>query len=149
MIIHSPIAFVYSCLNCFICGFVLYAVKVLVFSFFNSLFIGIKKILITFEDIILLSIFSISLVIVVYYSDDGLFRLSYLIAFSLGFWISSLIFAKPLYFVTSSISELIIKIICKIIKLLRKICIFCFQPIAKLFNKMYNKVIKNKNREDQ
>ena len=92
------------------------------------------------KDMCCVIIFCLSLILILYYSNQGVFRGLYLAAILTGGFIYYSVFIEVLRGLSKIILMPIINLILAIIKIIRKIIIFSLVTIEKKYAKLYNKI---------
>lgn len=110
----------------------------------------VRNIINIVSDCFLVTSFVIIFIIMLYYANNGKFRIMYLISLILGYFVYILLFSKMVrklirlintltYKLLSIILRPIIKVVLFCIKTSKKLFIFFSRNIAKLFKRRYNK----------
>ncbi len=92
------------------------------------------------KDMCYVIIFCLSLILILYYSNKGVFRWLYLAAILSGGFIYYSVFIEVLRGLSKIILMPIINLISAIIKIIRKIITFSLVTIEKKYAKLYNKI---------
>ena len=120
-------------------------------AFFKTVFLEMgfvkNKIGIFFLDLTYIILFTLILILLIYYACDGRFRGMYIFTLLFGSLIYNRILAKSCGFVFRVLLFPIKVVIKFIYKWCKNIINFFFQGIAKFLSRLYNKYIKNRKLE--
>ena len=99
-----------------------------------------KAIMFMVKDFTCVVIYCLSLIIILYYFNQGVFRGIYIVGIFLGAYFYFMIFAKILRKLSRLILMPLIYVIALVIKFVRKIATFLLLTIEKIYLRLYNRI---------